>query len=45
VCEKRGYTWKAYEINQDYCDMASLLVQNGFPKTPKKQKKTVDNKK
>ncbi len=32
VCEKRGYTWKAYEINQDYYDMANLLVKNGFPK-------------
>lgn len=32
VCETRGYDWDSFEINDDYCNMANLLVKNGFPK-------------
>jgi len=31
VCEKRGYRWVGFEINEEYVDMANLLIKNGFP--------------
>jgi len=32
VCEQFGIAWEAYDINQDYVDMANILVRDGFPK-------------
>ena len=40
VCEQRGYEWISYEINEDYFNMANLLVKDGFPKNPPKNKNT-----
>ncbi len=32
VCEKRGYRWVGFEINEEFVEMGNLLVKNGFPK-------------
>ena len=31
VCDKKGFEWVAFEINQDYVDMGNILVKEGFP--------------
>lgn len=38
VCDQRGYDWTAFEINEEYVEMGNILVKNGFPKNPPKQK-------
>ena len=38
VCDQLGIQWEAYDINSDYVDMANLLVKDGFPKNPAKEK-------
>ena len=38
VCDQLGIQWEAYDINDDYVDMANLLVRDGFPKNPAKEK-------
>tara|TARA_R110001592_G_scaffold354215_1_gene653712 strand:+ start:772 stop:1659 length:888 start_codon:yes stop_codon:yes gene_type:complete len=37
VCDDLGISWEGYDINQEYVDMANLLVKNGFPKNPPKK--------
>ena len=37
VCNNLGVSWEAYDINQDYVDMANILVKDGFPKNPPKK--------
>ena len=44
VCEQRGYQWSSFEIFEDYYKMANLLIKDGFPKNPPKQKKNLTNK-
>ena len=31
VCDRKGFEWVAFEINQDYVDMGNILVKEGFP--------------
>jgi len=31
VCDQRGYTWTGFDFNEDYVNMANLLVKSGFP--------------
>ena len=37
VCDQLGISWEGYDINQDYVDMANILVRDGFPKNPPKK--------
>ena len=37
VCNQMGISWEGYDINQDYVDMANILVRDGFPKNPPKK--------
>jgi len=31
VCDQRGYKWVGFEINQDFVDMGTILLKDGFP--------------
>lgn len=31
ACQQKGLSWISFEINEDYVDMANLLVKHGFP--------------